>query len=356
MKKLFKKRRSKAWKFLLFAMVNLIGINTILANNISEKNQKLQATVKGVVTDENGIPLPGASIVVKGTTDGVVTDFDGNYSIEVDPNGTLICSYIGYKETEIAVNGRTSISIALESDTGLLDEVVVVGYGTQRKKDVTGAITSISGDDLNITRESNALNALAGKVAGLDVGINSAAPGSSPSILIRGRSSLNFSNQPLIVLDGIPLEGDLSDINSADIASVEVLKDASSAAIYGARGANGVILITTKRGKIGKARFTYDTYYGFSSVPEKYNILDADGYVNLRREANRAAAEEFQDLLPGTLALPSIEDSLEPLQLEAYNAGVNTDFNDLGFRSGKQVNHQLGVFWRIRKNTVCIIS
>lgn len=311
---------------------------------VSTPASKMQSSVSGSITDQDGQPLPGASIVEKGTTNGTQTDFDGNFSIEVaDSNAVLIISYIGYATKEVTVGNQTQINVQLEASSSLLEEIVVVGYGSQRRKDVTGAISSISGDDLNVTLESNPVNALAGKIAGVDIGINSGAPGASPAILIRGRSSLNFSNEPLIVLDGIPLEGDLNDINPADIGSIEVLKDASSAAIYGARGANGVILITTKRGKVGKARFTYGTYYGFSDTTEQYDVLDANGYVNLRREARRSADEEAGGLLPGTLALPSAEDALEPLQLAAFNAGVDTDFNDLTYRTGKQVNHQLGV-------------
>jgi TonB-linked SusC/RagA family outer membrane protein len=306
-------------------------------------NPSQDLTITGIVTDASGMPLPSANIIEKGTSNGTLTDFDGNYSITVSGNNaTLMVSYVGFLTQEIPVDAQGTINVTLEPDAAALDEVVVVGYGSIRQSDVTGAISSVSGDDLNVTRESNALNALAGKVAGLDVGISSGQPGSSPSLLVRGRSSLNFSNEPLIVLDGIPLEGGLNDINSADIASVEVLKDASSAAIYGARGANGVILITTKRGKIGKTRFTFDTYYGFASLIDKYDVNNADQYVALRREARRAADEESQGLLPGTLGLPNVEDVLEPLQLEAYRAGVNTDFLDLGTRSGKQVNHQLG--------------
>ncbi|PCJ96501.1 MAG: SusC/RagA family TonB-linked outer membrane protein [Flavobacteriaceae bacterium] len=344
---LIKKLIPKARSFLLFGALCVMGVVSVNASAKLDDTVNLgdgiQSTVTGVVTDENGVPLPGASVVEKGTTNGTVTDFDGNYSIEAAGDATLIFSYIGYKAIEVAVDGQATVNASLETDASQLDEVIVVGYGTQRKKDITGAITSVSGDDLNITRESNALNALAGKVAGLDVGISSTAPGSSPNLLIRGRSSLNFSNEPLIVLDGIPLEGNLSDINSADIASVQVLKDASSAAIYGARGANGVILITTKRGKVGKARFTYDTYYGFSEVAETYDVWDADQYVNNRREANRSADEQADGVTPGTYTLPSAADVLEPLQLAAYNAGINTDFFDLGLHNGKQVSHQLGV-------------
>ncbi|MFI2743151.1 SusC/RagA family TonB-linked outer membrane protein [Zhouia sp. PK063] len=321
-----------------FAKSAYSKVKSSVDNTVQEK------TISGVVVDVKGIPLVGVNVLEKGTTNGTVTDFDGKFSLKVKSLPCeLIFSYIGFSSETKKVINTQSLSVTLAEDASKLDEVVVVGYGTQRKKDVTGAITSVSSDDLEVTKESNALNALAGKVAGLDVGINSGAPGKSPSLLIRGRSSLNFSNEPLIVLDGIPLEGSLNDVNSADIASIEVLKDASSTAIYGARGANGVILITTKRGKIGKARFTFDTYYGYAQTTNKYDVLDANGYVRLRQEALRAAQEEEQGLTPGTLPIPTIDEALEPLQLEAYNAGINANYNDLGFRTGSQVNHQLGV-------------
>jgi len=323
---------------LLFFIIS-IGIATPLS---ASPLQEIDVT--GTVMDAEGFPLPGATIIEKGTQNGTQTDFDGNFQLSVsNKNATLVVSFVGFSTKEVPLSNQKNLTITLETDAAALDEVVVIGYGTQKKTDVTGAISSISGEDINSTKEGNAFNAMAGKVAGLDVGVTNASPGSSPSLLIRGRSSLNFSNEPLIVVDGIPMEGSLNDINSADIASMEVLKDASSTAIYGARGANGVILITTKRGKTGKAKFTYDTYYGFAEVPENYKLLDSDGYVSLRREARRAGQEEEQGLIPGTLPLPSIESSLEPLQLAAYQDGVNTDFLDLGTRAGQQVNHQLGV-------------
>ena len=335
----------------LLCLISVFISSTLMYGNLNKDNREIvildadQQTITGTILDDQGIPLPGVNVLEKGTTNGVVSDFDGNFTINIaNSDAILVFSYIGYSTKELSVSSNTGpMQITLEASASELDEVVIVGYGSQRKKDVTGAISSVSGEDLNITRESNPLNALAGKVAGLDVGINATAPGRSPSLLIRGRSSLNFSNEPLLVVDGIPLEGSLQDINPADIASIEVLKDASSAAIYGARGANGVVLITTKRGKIGKAQFTYDTYYGFSEVSENYDILNSEEYVNLRREAFRSADEESQGLTPGTLDLPSVEAVLEPLQLQAYNNGVDADYLDLGLHSGKQLNHQLGV-------------
>ena len=327
--------------FVLYFILSTGMINFISANNLQPPQDW---TVSGIVLDSEGLPLPGATIIEKGTNNGTQADFDGNFQLKTSKeDAILVVSFVGFSTKEVAIAGQSSIKVSLEIDAAALDEVVVVGYGTQKKTDVTGAISSISGEDINSTKEGNAFNAMAGKIAGLDVGVTSASPGSSPSLLIRGRSSLNFSNEPLIVVDGIPMEGSLNTINSADIASVEVLKDASSTAIYGARGANGVVIVTTKRGKPGKAQFTFDTYYGFAEVPETYNLLDSEGYVNLRREARRAGLEEEQGLVPGSLPIPSIESSLEPLQLEAYRNGVNTDFLDLGLHSGQQKNYQLGV-------------
>lgn len=326
---------------LLFLSANLNA--TSLEIKTEEKNAPQNFEVSGTILDANGMPLPGANVLEKGTRNGTQTDFDGRFSLEVESeNAILVVSFLGFATQEVDLDGRSEIEITLEDDSAALQEVVVVGYGTQRKKDVTGAISSVSEEDINITKESNPLNALSGKVAGLDIGVTN-SPGESPSVLVRGRSSLNFSNEPLLVVDGIPIEGDLNDISSGDIASIEVLKDASSSAIYGARGANGVILVTTKRGTAGKARFSYETYYGVSKVLNEFDLLNADEFVNLKREAFRAGAEEEEGLLPGTLPLPSAEEVLTPLQLEAYENGVNTDFLDLGTRSGIQLNHQFAV-------------
>ena len=307
-------------------------------------NDNVQQQVTGTVLDDSGIPLAGANVLEKGTTNGTQTDFDGNFTMAVsNTNATLVISYIGFSTQEVDLNGQSSVSISLEVDAASLDEVVVVGYGSQRKSDVTGAITSVSGDDINITKESNALNALAGKAAGVDVSFDSNQPGSSPSILIRGRSSLNFSNQPLFVIDGIPVSGDLGDFNPNDIQSIEVLKDASSAAIYGARGANGVVLITTKRGKVGKTQITYDSYYGFAEPFENIDLMNSDQWVAMRLESQRAASEQEQGLAPGTLPIPDLANGLEAGQLAAFQAGINTSFQDILFQSGQQQNHQIGI-------------
>ncbi len=320
------------------------GISSLDTNAETDDEEIEQRQINGKVVDSNGVPLAGASVVEKGTVNGAQTDFDGNYSLEVaDDEAILVISYIGFATKEVSVGQQTTINVTLSESTAGLEEVVVVGYGAQRKSDVTGAITSVSGDDVNITKESNALNALAGKAAGVDVSFDSNQPGSSPSILIRGRSSLNFSNQPLFVVDGIPVSGDLSDFNPNDIQSIEILKDASSAAIYGARGANGVVLITTKRGKAGKAQISYESYIGFSEPYENIDLMDSDQWVAMRLESQRAASEQEQGLAAGTLPIPTLADGLEAGQLEAFQAGINTNFQDLIFQNGLQQNHQVGI-------------
>ncbi|UII77663.1 TonB-dependent receptor [Flagellimonas sp. HMM57] len=305
---------------------------------IKDSDEEMQQQVSGSVVDGAGVPLPGATIIVKGTTNGTQTDFDGNFSIEVaDSNAVLVISYVGFKAQEIVVGDQAQINVKLQEDSSQLDEVVVVGYGTVRKADVTAAITSVAGDEVNITKESNPLDALAGKAAGVDIRFTTNAPGTSPEVLIRGRSSLSFSNDPLFVVDGIPVSSGLADFNPNDIESIDVLKDASATAIYGARGANGVVLITTKRGKVGRTEISYDAYYGFSEPFERIPMMNAQQWSQLRLESLRTVAERNGD--PG----PSLEEGLFAPQLEAFNAGIDTDWQDLLLQSGLQQNHQIGV-------------
>ncbi|KAA6345902.1 TonB-dependent receptor SusC [termite gut metagenome] len=228
--------------------------------------------VSGVVSDESGYPIIGASVLVKGTSTGTITDLNGLYSIDAPANGTLRFSYIGYADQEHPVNSRTIINVTLKESNVGLDEVVVVGYGTVKKRDLTGAVASVSSEQLKGRSYSNAMQSLAGQMSGVQVLQVSGAPGFAPSIKVRGSSSINSGTNPLYVIDGVPLDdpsqstgqdtGDsftanrnpMNFINPNDIESIEVLKDASSAAIYGSRGANGIVLITTKQGKAGKTR------------------------------------------------------------------------------------------------------
>lgn len=201
--------------------------------------------VKGTITDATGMPVIGAAVKEKGTSNGVVSDIDGNFALEVGANATLEISYIGYKTLEVKAS-QQPMNITMIEDTEMLDEVVVVGYGSQRKSDLTGGITSVNAEQLEMVTSNNLLDKLAGQVPGLSITTSNARPGEEQSLRVRGINSLTASNTPLIVLDGIPYNGSLGDIDPEIIESLSVLKDASSAAIYGSRGSNGVILIQTK--------------------------------------------------------------------------------------------------------------
>jgi TonB-linked SusC/RagA family outer membrane protein len=243
--------------------------------------------VKGVVTSsDDGQPIPGVSVVVKGTTNGIITDINGNYKLEVPGNSTLVFSFVGMKTQEIPVNNRQAINIVLAPEQTDIDEVVVVGYGTQKKSLVTGAISKISNDDLKKTSDMRVTQALQGKTAGVVISSNSGQPGDQVSIRIRGIGT-NGDAEPLYIIDGLPMSGAGTDfLNSNDVESIEVLKDAASCAIYGARGANGVILITTKSGKKdSKMVVTYDGYYGVQNPWRKLRLLDSQEYMMLTNEA-----------------------------------------------------------------------
>ena len=239
---------------------------------------KAQETVSGMVTDATGAALPGASIVEKGTANGVQTDFDGNYTITVvGSEPILVFSYIGFLKQELPLNGQASLNVVLTEDAAKLDEVVVVGYGTSKKSDVTGALTSVSSEDFEKQPLNDVSQALQGRAAGVQVTQTSGEPGGGFKIRIRGANSVTGGNEPLYVVDGQFV--DISTVNVNDIQSMEVLKDASSTAIYGTRGANGVILITTKKGRVGKAKINIDLFSGFSSVTQKLDLLNAGEFA-----------------------------------------------------------------------------
>jgi len=243
-----------------------------------------QNAIKGTVTDKTGAPLPGVTVKVKGTQNGTQTDANGHYSINAASDATLVFSYIGYVTQEAPVSGRTSVSVTMADATTGLNEVVVIGYGTQKKATVTGAISSVSADDLKDQQITRVDDALEGRSAGVYVSQSSGAPGSQPQIVVRGWNSLSNTN-PLFVIDGQVWEnGGYDAVNPQDIESVQVLKDAS-AAIYGSRASNGVILITTKKGKTGAPKLTYNFYYGTQSVAKKLDMANAEQYATLRNEA-----------------------------------------------------------------------
>ena len=277
-------------------------------------------TVKGIVKDNLGESVIGANVTEKGTTNGMITDLDGNFSLTVQKNATLVISYIGYVTQEIAIKGNTNLNIILKEDSKALEEVVVIGYGTARKSDVTGSIASVGGDKLQEMPSTNITYALQNRVAGVDMTQTSSQPGATMQIRIRGTRSLTASNDPLVELDGIPFMGNLSDINPGDIKSMDILKDASSTAIYGSRGANGVILITTNRGAQGTpAKFTYNGYVGAKSVFSKYPMMDGPKYAEMRKYAGK------------------FENSLDE------SDDMNTDWQDLLYRTGMVNSHDVSV-------------
>ncbi|WP_346861919.1 TonB-dependent receptor [uncultured Draconibacterium sp.] len=245
-------------------------------------------TVKGVVTSaDDGGPLPGVTVVVKGTTNGTVTNLDGIYELKAESNAVLVYSFVGMKTQEFPVNGQSEINVVLESAAFDVDEVVVVGYGVQKKSLVTGAISKVGGDDLKKSSDMRVTQALQGKTAGVVISGNSGQPGDQVSVRIRGIGT-NGDAEPLYIIDGLPMSSAGTDfLSSSDVESIEVLKDAASCAIYGARGANGVILITTKSGKTNeKFTVSYDGYYGVQNPWKKVNLLDAQEYVMLTNEAS----------------------------------------------------------------------
>jgi TonB-dependent SusC/RagA subfamily outer membrane receptor len=255
------------------------GSNILIAKeNTPTKWSLQQTTIQGTITDELGQPLPGASIVEKGTVNGVSSDFDGNYSISFSDNeAILIISYLGYSTMEVPVNGQNNINAQLQPDAGQLDEVVVIGYGTTTREKFNGAVSKVETEKLNTFSSANFEQALSGNVAGVQVVGNGKNPGENSVIQIRGLNTLTAGTNPLIVVDGNPLsEGSsFSSINNQDIESINILKDAASAAIYGSRASNGVILITTKKGKQGGLKVTYDTYYGFQDRIDNFELVDA---------------------------------------------------------------------------------
>lgn len=282
---------------------------------------KEQSELNGTVTDDTGAPLPGASIVEKETTNGTQSDFDGNFSITVaDSDAILVISYIGYATQEVSVVGQTQFTIALAPDASALEEVVVVGYGTQKKTDLTGAIVSVREEDFTQGANYDAVQLLNGAASGVNVSQVSSAPGAGLKIQIRGAGSINSDNSVLFVVDGLP-GVDPSSLSPGDIASMDVLKDASAAAIYGTRAANGVVLITTKKGKAGKTSLSYSVYTGFQSASKDLDVLGAQDYADL---------VNFRT--PGTYTLEQIS-----------SFGQGTNWQDEIYRDALVQNHQISM-------------
>lgn len=280
-------------------------------------------SVKGVVRDGAGRTLIGVNVIEVGTTNGTITDIDGNYVIKVSAQSKLQFSYLGYETKIVEIGGKTNINVVLVEDNKVLEELVVVGYGTQRKEAVTGSVVSVKGDAMREIPAQNISQSLQGRVAGVEMSQTSSKPGAEMQIRIRGTRSLTASNDPLVVLDGIPFAGNISDINPNEIKSIDILKDASATAIYGSRGANGVLLVTTNRGQSGqKAKLTYNGYYGTSQIFSKIDMMNGEEFAAMRAAANMTAYKT------------NTADEIE---------GTNTDWQDLFYKTGTMQSHDVGV-------------
>ena len=318
--------------------------------SVIEKDTLANAiTVSGTVTSaEDNETLPGVNVIVKGTSQGTVTDINGRYTIEVPSSESiLVFSSIGFILQEIAVGNQTTIDVSLKLDVTELGEVIVVGYGMQDKRDVTASIASLDEEAIKNIPVASSVQAMQGQVAGVDVMSTGGRPGQNPSVRIRGRRSITASNDPLYVIDGIPQTSSTSaifDINPQDIESIEVLKDAAATAIYGSRGANGVILITTKRGAEGKTVVSYDGYYGISSVIKQLDMMNAAEFADLKRESKRTDPVTNQLTWNGEI-LPDEEVFLDPVEQASLSQNPirATDYQDLVLDNGLQTNHQVGV-------------
>ncbi|MFK8160824.1 MAG: SusC/RagA family TonB-linked outer membrane protein [Lewinella sp.] len=300
-------------------LVGIIGVFLLLSSTAYGQENLL----KGMITDEiSGDPLIGATVMIAETSTGTVTDFNGEFSLQASPGATLVITYLGYEDFSIVADSRTMMNIKMSSSATVLEELVVVGYGSRQRKDITGAVTSVAAKDLEKKPIARLENILQGQAAGVQVNQFSGKPGNSISVRIRGATSLSAGNEPLYVIDGVPVlntEG----INPADVESLEVLKDASASAIYGARAANGVVLITTKKGVPGKPKVSLSTSVGFSQVTNTLDLLDAAGYVDLINESYINAGQSAV--------------------LDAADFTANTDWQDEVYRNATTTNHQLSL-------------
>ncbi|ALI97977.1 SusC/RagA family TonB-linked outer membrane protein [Rufibacter tibetensis] len=318
-------------------MKRLLLLLLILLNVLSYSAMAQNRTISGrVVSTEDGTALPGVSVVVKGTTIGASTDVEGRYSISVTGSPTLVFTFIGFTPREEAVGNRSTIDVRLATDAKAIEEIVVTGYTTQNRREVTGSVATVKAEEVALVPLASFDQALQGKSPGILVQANSGQPGAAANILIRGRGSILGSNDPLFVLDGIEISaGDFSTLNPADFESFSILKDASATSIYGSRGANGVVVITSKKGLAGKARFEYNVQYGFSKAPESgLELMNSN--QKLDYEISRGNPYDWTD-----------EDLARLRQ-------INTDWGDVFFQTGRTANHTLSASGGSDKTTYFI--
>lgn len=326
------KRKNRFLSFLLFCMA-------FISVEVYAQDIKISGTV---ISGADNYPIIGANILVKGTTIGTITDVDGNFSFEAPKGSTLIISYIGYQQQELKA-GSAPLKIVLQEDSEKLDEVVVIGYGSQKKSDMTGGIVAVGNEKLQMVTTNNLMDKLAGQVPGLNITMEKANPAEDQVLRVRGENSLTADNSPLIVLDGIPYSGSLGDIDPDNIENLSVLKDASSAAIYGSRGANGVILIQTKKGKKGTATVSYKGQVGFSRPERRIDVMKGPEYVKFLQD--QWAYMNYN----GVIKDP--EDILNVSEIENWKNGIETDWQDQIFRNALTNSHQISVSGGTEKTT-----
>lgn len=317
------------------------------------KGNSEKKSITGIVLVEGGEPAIGATVMVKGETLGTITDVDGKFKIDAPTNGQLQFSYVGYVTKTISLNGKINLKVTLSEDNHNLEEVVVVGYGSMKKKDLTGSVVGLRSEDINQTKSSSFVNAMQGKLAGVQISTQSGEPGASNRISIRGANSVYGSSLPLYVIDGVQIDVNsdeiasskmgngtqldpMSTINPADIESIEVLKDASATAIYGSRGANGVIIVTTRSGKVGKSRINYDGYVSFGKVSKRIDVLGASDFIDYRREIDGNSPLFYTDS-NGDGAYNELDDPRDP-----YSNPVH-DWQDEMLRTSVSHNHNLSL-------------
>ncbi|MCC8154989.1 MAG: SusC/RagA family TonB-linked outer membrane protein [Tannerellaceae bacterium] len=343
--------------------IYVIRNNHIIISKENGNNQNTAKTIQGVIYDNHGEAIIGANVIVKGTTHGTITDLDGNFSLNAPENTTLQVSYIGYFTQEVALKGKTFIELTLREDTQNLDEVIVIGYGVQRKVDLTGAVSTVNSKDLPPSATTSAEHMLSGRTAGVQIRSTDAQPGGGIDILIRGAASVGAGNDPLYVIDGFPVGGyadpeqddvrykvgsrsPLSSINPNDIESIQILKDASATAIYGARAANGVILITTKQGKQGKATVHYDFKYGTQKMTKTWETMTASELLQTTNLYNKERWMERNGVgIYGNVDASTVEERYTDTYTaaEIAAAGRGTDWLNEVTRTGAMTEHNISI-------------
>ncbi|MCD8041675.1 MAG: TonB-dependent receptor [Tannerellaceae bacterium] len=309
--------------------VALMMLLTTITFGLSAQN----VAISGNIVDVTGEPIIGASVLEKGTTNGTITDFDGNFTLNITGNVPLVISYIGMRSQEVNVQGKTIFNIVLEDDTQALEEVVVIGYGTAKRKDLTGSVASVSADVIASAPVSSAMEAITGRMAGVQISTNEGSPDAEMNIRVRGGGSITGDNTPLFIVDGFPVES-ISDIAPGDIESIDILKDASSTAIYGSRGANGVVIVTTKSGKEGKVSVNYNAYISFKKIAKTLDVLDAGDYINWQWELANLKGDTNK----------YIKFFGDPQDRDLYRDANTNDWQDIVFgRTGVTHNHNISI-------------